>query len=97
MPIVGDHPETGFRVVLERPHGDDAPFEYAGFVFLPQGKHTARVVVDGQGEVTVVLDDAPAALRDKVRLLVRSICKSARADDDGAPPPRRITRWRGEK
>ena len=58
MPIVGDHPETGFRVVLERPHGDDAPYAYEGFVFLPAEKFAAHVVVDGQGDVTVTLDAA---------------------------------------
>jgi hypothetical protein len=53
-------------------------------------------VVEADGTVAIDLPgDAPAGLAEKVRLIVRAACK--RAAEDGAPPPRRIVRWRADR
>jgi hypothetical protein len=63
---------------------------------VPDGDHAVRVVVTESGDVAVSLpDDAPEGLAEKVRLIVRTAYKQAKAD--GEPPPYRIVRWRGEK
>jgi len=98
--ITGGLPETGFRVVLERPRAaEGAPCTYTGRVELPTGSVEARAEVDPGLTVTVHLA-APAgpetaALSEKVRLLVRQVVKEAARD--GAPLARKIVRWRGEK
>jgi hypothetical protein len=59
------------------------------------------VVVDAAGEVTVTISPSPGHaqppgdLAEKVRLIVRTVYRQAKADDE--PPAWRIVRWRGEK
>jgi hypothetical protein len=102
MPIVGDHPESGLRFVLERPHDASPPWIYRGDVFTPDARVALVVEVAPGGEVRVeVGDGAPAELSElgeKTRLLFRALYKQA--NDAGAeprPPPRKVVRWRGDK
>lgn len=101
MPIAGDRPETGVRIQIERDRSrEDPPFRYAGSAHLPDASFPVAVVVDGAGEVTVTVSPAPGAeppadLAEKVRLIVRTVYRQAKADDE--PPAWRIVRWRGEK
>lgn len=108
MPIASDRPESGVRIAIERDaKKDDPPFRYAGLVHLPEGSHPVAVEVDADGAVAVSFPAAsgaagtPAAgattpeLAEKVRLIVRTAYRQAKAD--GEPPAWRIVRWRGEK
>ena len=98
MPVAGERPESGVRIALERPRGDAPPFLYAGAAHLPEASFGLRAVLTEDGQVEVTLDAAPGVpgdLAEKVRLLVRTIAKQAKAD--GVAPPLRIVRWRGEK
>lgn len=95
MPVAGERPETGVRIVLERPRGDAPPWTYEGALHLPEATHPLRVVVREDGQVDVTLGDAAADLAEKVRLIVRTAYRQAKADDEA--PPLRIVRWRGEK
>ncbi len=98
MAIVGDRPRHGVRVILDRAvaraGGDGPPWIYAGHVHLPDRDHAvaARVSADGAVEVEVE-GGAPREIAERVRRIVRSVTR----DLDGAPPPRRIARWRAEK
>lgn len=83
MAIVGDRPENGMRIELERTSLD--PLEYSGRVQTPDADHP--IVVSGD-EVRGVDED----LAERVRLLVRAALRHAEAD--GRPPPPRIARWR---
>jgi hypothetical protein len=97
MPIVGDHPESGVRFVLERPRGGGPPFHYQGSAFTPDARFALDAVVDDAGAVTVTArDGAPADVIEKARLMLRTLHRQAKTDGDGAPP-RKIVRWRGEK
>jgi hypothetical protein len=86
MAIVGDHPDSGLRFVLERVDGG-----YDGTVFTPTDRHAlvARIALDG---TVTVEGDAPAEIREKARLLVRTAIRHAAVDE--TEPPRRIVRWR---
>ena len=101
MPIVGDRPESGVRIAIERDaKKDDPPWIYAGEVHLPDGSHPVAVEVDANGTVGVAIGpgappDLTAELTEKVRLIVRTAYRQAKAD--GEPPAWRIVRWRGEK
>ncbi len=97
MPIVGDRPESGVRIAIERDaKKNNPPWIYAGEVHLPDGSHPLAVEVDADGEVGVSIGPhAPPELTEKVRLIVRTAYKQAKAD--GEPPAWRIVRWRGEK
>jgi hypothetical protein len=95
--IVGDRPESGFRIELERPLRDAAPWRYAGEAVTPDERFRIEASVEDDGTVTVQLaaeSGAPPALAEKVRLLVRAAAKHAR--DEGTAPPRRIVRWRAD-
>jgi hypothetical protein len=92
MAIVGDRPETGVRIAIERARDGGPPWTYDGAAATPDATVPIRVVVLEDGTVTV---EAPADLVEKVRLIVRAAYKQARAD--GEPPAWRIVRWRGEK
>jgi hypothetical protein len=98
MGIVGDKPESGVRIVLERPRDGGPPWVYAGSAFTPDEAISLGVTVDGDGAVHVTLsEEAPnAELAEKVRLMVRTVYKQAQADGERAPA-RKIVRWRGEK
>lgn len=106
VPVVGDRPQSGVRIALERPReGDAPPWRYAGNVALPERAFPVEVVVSAEGDVTVTFgapEDAsgagaapPEDLAEKVRLIVRTAFRQAKAD--GEPPAMRIVRWRGEK
>jgi hypothetical protein len=99
MAIVGDHPETGVRFVLERPLRVEggAPWVYRGDAFTPDARFALEVAVARDGEVRATGDDAvPAEIVEKVRLLFRTLYRQAK-DTPGGEPPRRVVRWRGEK
>jgi hypothetical protein len=102
MPIVGDRPESGVRIAIERPREGGPPWIYAGAVHAPEGSLGVQVTVHGDGAVDVALASAEdcgpadrAGIAEKVRLIVRAAYRQASAD--GEAPARRITRWRGEK
>lgn len=103
MSIVGEKPESGMRITLERPRDEEPPWIYVGAVEMPDLRHAIRVVVSAAGDVTVTADPdalgepggAPplsADLGERVRLLVRAAFRQAKAD--GEAPARRIVRWR---
>ncbi len=98
--ITGGLPESGFRLVLERPRENDAvPCTYTGRIELPTASHAVVVEVDASLVVHVRLEapEGPesAALGDKIRLLVRQVVKESTRD--ASPLARKIVRWRGEK
>jgi len=96
MPIAGDRPESGVRIALERDKHAGPPWNYRGAVHVPEASFAAEVTVNEDGEVNVTLaEDAPADLPEKVRLIVRTAYRQAKAD--GEPPAWKIVRWRGEK
>ena len=101
MPIAGERPESGVRIAIERPRGEDPPFVYTGAAHVPDASFPIRVTVTGDGSVDVAISPsdtgrAPSAeLTEKVRLLVRTAYKQAKAD--GEPPAIRLQRWRGDK
>lgn len=103
MPIVGGRPETGVRIFIERDKsGEDPPWLYSGAAHLPSASFPLSVAVDAAGEVTVTLSpeatsggSPPADLAEKVRLIVRTAYRQAKAD--AQPPAWRIIRWRGDK
>ena len=92
MPIIGDHPESGVRFVLESataPEGVSA--RYVGAVFTPDRRYELDARVDGDGQVTVA-SEAPDDVQEKARLLLRTLVRHAATE--GRPLPRRILRWR---
>jgi hypothetical protein len=101
VPIVSDRPETGLRLDVERSKAEVLPpWIYRGFVHTPERSYPVEVSVQADGSVTVRVDAvgadaAPAAVDEKVRLILRAAYKQAAADEE--PPAWRIVRWRGEK
>lgn len=102
MAIVGERPETGVRIAIERPREGGPPWAYAGEASLPDAVHPVEVTVSESGDVGVVLGPSqeggsapPADLAEKIRLIVRTAYRQAKSDDE--PPAFRIVRWRGEK
>lgn len=96
MAIVGGHPESGVRVVVERPHAEGPPWQYTGEAATRDARFVVSARLDADGVVTVDLQPgAPAGLADKVRLIVRAGWKHA--GDQGAAPPRRLVRWRADR
>jgi hypothetical protein len=109
MAIVGDHPETGVRFVLERPGSrktaagttaepeSAGPWVYAGDAFTPDTRFSLEVHVSAAGDVRVESGAAlPPDIAEKVRLLFRTLYRQAK-DTPGGEPPRKVVRWRGEK
>ena len=98
MAIIGERPETGVRIAIERPREGGPPWSYAGAAVLPQASYPVRVTVSEAGEVGVMLAPAPDGstppgdLAEKVRLIVRTVYRQAKSDDE--PPAWRIIRWR---
>ena len=101
MAIVGERPETGVRIAIERPREGGPPWAYAGKASLPDAAFPVQVSVSEEGEVAVVLAPAedgtavPPDLAEKIRLIVRAGYKQAKSD--GEPPAFRIVRWRADK
>lgn len=95
MPIIGDRPESGVRIAIERPRDGGPPWTYEGAAFLPDATFALRVVVSEDGSVKVdAPPDAPRDLAERTRLIVRAAFKQARTD--GEPPAFRIVRWRAD-
>jgi hypothetical protein len=93
MSIVGSHPESGIRLVLE--HTGGPPWVYRGAAFTPSQRFVVRAVVDAKGAVRVEVDGAPPTdLPLRIRSMIRAVYKHAQADDPRAGPPRRLQRWR---
>lgn len=89
MSIVGDHPESGVRFVLERTEAG----AYEGTAFTKDDRYALVLTVAGDGSVEVRGDHAaPAELLEKARLLVRTAVRHA--EREGTEPPRRLLRWR---
>ena len=86
------------RIAIERPREGGPPWSYAGAAVLPQASHPVQVTVSEAGEVGVALAPAadgsapPGDLAEKVRLIVRTVYRQAKSDDE--PPAWRIVRWR---
>jgi hypothetical protein len=96
MGIVGHYPETGLRIDVERERAAEPPWRYEGEVVTPSARYRVAAMLAEDGAVSVELEsDAPTALAEKTRLLVRAAWKHAR--DDEAAPPRRIVRWRADR
>lgn len=80
----------GMRVTLEKREGD--ALRYLGTVSEDDARFAIALSVDDELRVTLDESDAPAALGERVRLIVRTALKQAQSLE--LPPPRRITRWR---
>jgi hypothetical protein len=93
MTIVGEYPESGVRVEVERPVTGGPPWRYHGEAVTPTARFSLHLLAQEDGSVTVELaDGAPPELSEKTRLMLRAVCRHAVKDD--AVPPRRIVRWR---
>ena len=98
MAIIGERPESGVRIAIERPREGGPPWSYAGAAVLPDARYSLLVTVSAEGEVGVELAvtaegvAAPTDLAEKVRLIVRTVYRQAKADDEA--PAWRIVRWR---
>jgi hypothetical protein len=97
MGIVGNHPETGVRIDVERAAATAGPpWRYEGEAVTPSARFRVAASVDRDGAVSVELQHgAPPGLAEKTRLLVRTAWKHA--SEDEAAPPRRIVRWRPDR
>jgi hypothetical protein len=101
MGIVGQHPESGVRIDVQRARVGGPPWRYEGEAATPSELLPLRALVEADGSVTVELEgqsgpDRPA-LAEKVRLMLRAAWKHGAQEDGGAAaPPRRIVRWRPE-
>jgi hypothetical protein len=94
MGIVGDRPESGVRIALERPRAGGPPWRYAGTATTPAEEFELTGTIDGAGQVTVeVAAGAPPDLAERVRLMLRAALRQAKADGAGAPA-RKVVRWR---
>jgi len=74
MSIVGDHPESGVRFVLERPYEGGPPWTYAGHAFTPDARFALTATVEADGAVAVS-GEAPADVAEKARLVLRALYK----------------------
>lgn len=89
MGIAKEIPDHGIRVRLERNAGG-----YEGTATTKDAKWNVACAIDADGEVTVT-SEAPSAVSERVRLMVRIEARNAKAA--GARLPRVIQRWRAEK
>jgi hypothetical protein len=100
MAIVGDHPESGVRFVLERPsraEDHEPAWVYRGDAFTPDARFSLEIEVSRSGDVRVAsAEPLPGEIAEKVRLLFRTLYRQAK-DTPGGEPPRKVVRWRGEK
>jgi hypothetical protein len=103
VPIVGERPESGVRITIERDKAQhEPPWRYEGAAHVPDDSFPIAVTVDADGTVAVAVQESasrrvppPSDLAEKVRLIVRTAYRQASAD--GEPPAWRLVRWRGEK
>jgi hypothetical protein len=96
MGIVGDHPETGVRIDVQRDQSGGPPWRYEGEAVTPSDRFRVAALIAADGGVSVeVQSGAPTGLAEKARLLVRTAWKHSREED--AAPPRRIVRWRADR
>ncbi len=94
MSIVGRNPESGMRLMLERPREGGPPWKYEGAVYTPTSSHPMRVEVSSDGTVEIEVEDLTSrGLIQRAKQMVRAAYKHA-ADQNQAPP-REIQRWRG--
>jgi hypothetical protein len=94
MSIVGRNPESGMRLMLERPREGGPPWIYEGAAHTPSASHPLRVIVQSDGTAEVETDEPlPRDLVQRVRQMVRAAYKHA--VDQAQAPPRQIHRWRG--
>jgi hypothetical protein len=103
--IVGERPQTGVRIAIERPREGGPPWCYSGTAFVPDAGFPVEVTVSVEGEVEVALRPSaegdgspshpPSDLAEKIRLIVRTAYRQAKSD--GEPPAFRIVRWRADK
>jgi hypothetical protein len=95
MGIVSPYPESGVRVDAVR-SAEGPPWEYAGEAVIPTARFALKVTLSRDGLASVELPtDAPDGLAERIRLIVRAAFKHSA--DEGAPPPRRIVRWRADR
>jgi hypothetical protein len=95
MGIVGEFPETGVRIEVERPAAGGPPWRYAGYAVAPGARFAMSAVVSAHGDVRVELPpDAPQGLADRIRLILRTAYRHAQ--NDAVAPPRRLVRWWGD-
>jgi hypothetical protein len=87
--IVGERPQTGVRIAIERPRTDGPPWSYGGTAALPGAIFPVRVTVSESGVLP------PPDLAEKIRLIVRTVFRQAKSD--GEPPAFRIVRWRADR
>jgi hypothetical protein len=99
MGIVGEYPESGVRIDVERARLGGPPWRYAGEAVTPRERFALTAVVEADGDVTVELggEATPprSAVADKVRLMMRAAWKHGQ--ESASAPPRRIVRWRPER
>jgi hypothetical protein len=94
MGIIGDFPERGVRIAVERSRLGGPPWVYRGEAATAGAvRYPITAVVGEDGQVRVETPkDGPADLEARVRLVLRAAWKHACAD--GRPPPLRLARWR---
>jgi hypothetical protein len=94
MTIVGERPEGGIRIELERDDGAP-PWSYRGQAVTPHVMFPLLVLLSEQGDVHFDLPPgAPSTVETRVRLMVRALWRRAR--DEGTAPARRLMRWRAD-
>ena len=95
MGIIGQRPESGVRISVERASASVAPWRYEGTAATPEAEFAVTATIDAAGEVKVTVPpDAPGDLAEKVRLILRAVYKQK--DKGDRAPARKIVRWRGE-
>ncbi len=95
MGIIGQKPETGIRIDVERPQAGGPPWRYRGTATTADAEFPVAATITLAGEVQVELASvAPGELAEKIRLILRAVHKHAA--EDGIPPARRIQRWRAD-
>lgn len=96
MGIVGHHPESGFRIEVERARESGPPWRYEGEAVTPATRFPLAATVREDGAVDVELEAAaPSGLAEKVRMLLKTAWRHA--DQDEVAPPTRIVRWRADR
>ena len=99
MGIIGQRPESGVRISVERAStaaASPGPWRYEGTAATPEAEFPITATIDASGEVKVAVpSNAPGDLAEKIRLILRAVYKQK--DGDERAPARKIVRWRAEK